>query len=178
MKFYKKEIDGAFLIDLEKYEDKRGFFARSFCTNEFLEHGISFTPVQANIAYNYNKNTLRGLHYQSGKFAESKLVRCIKGALYDVIIDLRPDSPTYKKWMGVDLTEGNRKLFYIPEGCAHGYQTMTNDAELFYMVSAFYAPDFEKGIRWNDPVFNIQWKKYDNLIISDKDRNWPDFELI
>ena len=175
MIFKETEIDGAFIIELEKYEDERGFFARGFCEKEFIQNEIYFAPVQANIGYNKKKNTLRGMHIQIGAHAESKLVRCTKGRLYDVILDLRQDSQTYKKWTGVELSSENRKFFFLPEGCAHGYQTLEDDTEIFYMVSAFYAPEHERGIRWDDPLFNIQWKKDSDLIISEKDRSWDDY---
>lgn len=175
MEFKKTEIAGAFIIDIEKYEDERGFFARGYCEKEFREQDISFKMVQANIGYSKRKYTLRGLHYQQKPHAEAKLVRCVQGALYDVIVDLRPDSPTYKKWTGIELSDDNYTMFYAPAGCAHGYQTLQDDTEVFYMVSAFYAPEFERGIRWDDPAFNIKWKETDNVIISDKDRNWPYF---
>lgn len=175
MIFKETEIGGAYIIEPEKFEDERGFFARGFCEKEFDEHGIEFKPVQANIGYNNKKNTLRGMHIQVGPHAESKLVRCTKGSLFDVILDLRKDSPTYKKWTGAELTAENRRMLYLPAGCAHGYQTLVDDTEVFYMVSAFYAPGFEKGVRWNDPLFNIQWKEHSDLIISEKDMMWADY---
>lgn len=176
MNFKETEIVGSYLIDIEKFSDDRGFFARGYCEEEFANEGISFQMVQANIGFSKNKYTLRGLHYQVASHAEAKLVRCTQGALYDVIVDLRPDSPTYKRWIGVELTSKNRNMLYVPEGCAHGYQTMEDDTEVFYMVSAFYAPDHEQGIRWDDPAFTIQWKETDNITISEKDRQWPNFD--
>jgi len=132
--------------------------------------------MQANIGYSKKKYTLRGLHYQIAPHREAKLVRCTKGSLLDVVVDIRPDSPTYKEWIGVELSESNHTMFYVPEGCAHGYQTLEDDTEVFYMVSAFYAPEHERGIRWDDPAFGIQWREMDDIIISDKDRQWPDFQ--
>lgn len=175
MVFKETEIAGAFIIEIEKYSDNRGFFARGYCEKEFNEQNISFEMVQANIGFSKKKHTIRGLHYQREPHAEAKLVRCTKGALYDVIVDLRPDSSTYMQWTGVELTSNNHKMFYVPKGCAHGYQTMEDETEIFYMVSAFYAPGFEQGLRWNDPLFNIQWKETDDIIISEKDQTWPDY---
>lgn len=176
MIFKEAEIEGAYIIELNKHEDKRGFFARSYCENEFKDEGISFSPVQANIGYSRNKHTLRGLHYQVNPHAEAKLVRCVKGKLYDVIVDLRQDSRTYGEWTGVVLDSDNHTMFFVPEGCAHGYQTLADETEISYMVSAFYEPDAERGIRWNDPAFDIEWFNTENLIISEKDQNWPDFK--
>ncbi len=178
MKFEETPIPGAFVINHEPFGDDRGFFARSFCQKEFRNRGIEFNPVQANTGYSKNRGTLRGMHYQTGKHAESKFIRCIRGAVYDVIIDLREESETYMNWFGVELTAENRTMFFLPEGCAHGYQTLADDTEVFYMVSSFYEPGAEKGIRWNDPAFNIEWKQTEELIISEKDRSWPDFKRV
>lgn len=175
MIFRKGKITGSYIIDIEKYSDERGFFARGYCDKEFEAQGISFDMVQANIGFSMHKHTIRGLHYQTAPHAEAKLVRCTKGALFDVIVDLRKDSPTYREWTGIELTPENRTMFYVPEGCAHGYQTLKDETEIFYMVSAFYAPEYEHGLRWNDPVFNIQWKENEDIIISNKDQNWPNF---
>lgn len=175
MIFKEAEIEGAYIIKLNKHEDERGFFARSYCEKEFKNEGISFRPVQANIGYSKNKYTLRGLHYQISPHAEAKLVRCVKGKLYDVIVDLRQDSGTYGEWTAVELDAQSHTMFYVPKGCAHGYQTLADETEISYMVSAFYEPDAERGIRWNDPSFDIQWYNTDDMIISEKDRNWPDF---
>jgi len=176
MKFIKTDIEGAFVVELEKFGDERGFFARAFCEKEFNKAGISFEPVQANIGFSSEKYTLRGMHYQTGRHAESKLVRCTKGAIYDVILDMRPHSATYKEWFATELSAENRKMLFLPAGCAHGYQTMEENSEIFYMVSAYYAPDAEQGVRWNDPAFNIRWMQTENIIISEKDKNWPDFK--
>ncbi len=175
MIFNETAIKDAYLIEIEKWKDQRGFFARSYCKKEFSEHNISFEPVQANIGFSKMSHTLRGLHYQLQPHAEQKLVRCVKGKLYDVIIDIRTDSATYKNWIGVELSEEHYTMLYIPKGCAHGYQTLVPETEICYMVSAFYEPDSERGIRWDDPAFNIEWKESKSLIISDKDRQWPDF---
>lgn len=176
MTFRETAISGSYIINIERYADDRGFFARGYCEKEFKNQGISFNIAQANIGYSKNKYTLRGLHYQVEPHREAKLVRCTRGCLFDVIVDLRPESPTYKEWVGVELTEKNHTMFYVPEGCAHGYQTLEDDTEVFYMVSAFYAPDHERGIRWDDPAFNIEWKETETMIISEKDRQWPDYE--
>ena len=178
MKFTETDIPGAFIVNHEPIYDDRGFFARSFCLNEFQNHGIEFKPVQANTGYSKKKGTLRGMHYQAGKHAESKFIRCIRGAIYDVIIDLREESETFMKWFGVELSAENRTMLFLPEGCAHGYQTLADHTEVYYMVSTFYEPGAEKGIRWNDPAFNIEWQKTKELIISDKDRTWPGFEQV
>ncbi|MEX0928940.1 MAG: dTDP-4-dehydrorhamnose 3,5-epimerase [Balneolales bacterium] len=177
MKFRETDIPDAWEITIDKKSDDRGFFGRGYCEREFREHGIIFNMVQANIGYSKHKNTLRGLHYQVEPDAEQKLIRCLKGAVFDVIADLRPDSATYGQWTGVELTAGNYAMLLVPEGCAHGYQTLTDDAEIFYMVSACYAPGSERGIPWDDPAFNIQWRDSENLIISEKDKNWPEYTI-
>lgn len=175
MNFKETEISGAYFIEPNKFEDFRGFFARSYCKKEFKERGISFSPVQANIGYSNKKYTLRGLHYQVKPHQEAKLVRCVKGKIYDVIVDLRSESPTFKKWQGIELKADNHTMVYVPEGCAHGYQTLEDNTEICYMVSAFYEPEAERGIRWNDTEFGIKWKKPDRIIISKKDQSWADF---
>ena len=177
MIFKETDIVDAFEVHLEKHGDDRGFFARGFCEQEFKDQGIEFRALQANVAYNRSKNTVRGLHYQIEPHAEKKLVRCVKGAIFDVIVDLRPDSPSFKQWVGVELSAEDRSMLYVPEGCAHGYQTLTDDSEIFYMVSAAYAPEAERGISWNDPEFNIAWKDLGEMIISDKDKNWTTYSI-
>ncbi|MEO8325113.1 MAG: dTDP-4-dehydrorhamnose 3,5-epimerase [Nitrospirota bacterium] len=169
-------LKGAFLIDPEKIEDTRGFFARTWCQREFERHGISFIPVQCNVSYNKKKGVLRGMHYQNVPHQESKLVWCIKGAIHDVIIDLRAMSPTKTQHISVVLTAENRRMLYIPEGFAHGFQTLENESEIFYQMSEFYAPEYAKGVRWNDPAFGIQWPM-DERLISDRDQSYPDFIL-
>jgi dTDP-4-dehydrorhamnose 3,5-epimerase len=173
MIFYETELPGAFLIESEPIEDFRGFFARTWCRREFEAHGLNPDLAQANLAFSRKKDTLRGMHYQIPPFTETKSVRCLKGAIYDVIIDLRPDSPTYTQWTGVTLTAENRRMFYIPEGFAHGYQTLADETEVFYQVSQFYAPECERGIRWDDPAFSVRWPEADRPILSEKDANWP-----
>jgi len=167
-------LPGAFAIDLEPRGDERGFFARAFCQKEFAAHGLATEMVQANVSQNVSKGTLRGMHYQRAPFAEVKLVRCIHGTIHDVIIDLRPDSPTYLNWLGVELSRRNRRALYVPEGFAHGYQALEDDTEVLYLVSQFYTPSHESAIRWNDPRFGIRWPLPDP-ILSPKDAAHPDF---
>ncbi|MCB0209510.1 MAG: dTDP-4-dehydrorhamnose 3,5-epimerase [Anaerolineae bacterium] len=174
MIFTETSLKDAYIIDIQKFEDQRGFFARGWCQNEFEAHGLVPQVVQANISYNHHKGTLRGLHYQKAPYAETKLVRCVKGALYDVIIDLRPNSPTFKQWLGVELTADNYRMLYVPEGFAHGFQTLVDHTEAYYMVSQFYTPQAEGGLRYNDPSFAIDWP-LDIEVISDKDSSWPDY---
>jgi dTDP-4-dehydrorhamnose 3,5-epimerase len=174
MKFTETELKGAFIVEIEKLSDDRGFFARSWCLKEFEAHGLTSRVVQSNVSYNIKKGTLRGMHYQIAPYQESKLIRCTRGAIYDVIIDLRPESPTYKQWTGLELTADNRTMLFVPEDFAHGFMTLADDTEITYQVSQFYTPRSEKGIRFNDPLFRIQWP-LDVSVISDKDRQWPDF---
>lgn len=177
MIFTETELKGAFIIDIEKREDERGFFARAWCQKELEAHGLKSHWVQANLAFSQRKGTLRGLHYQIAPYEEAKLMRCIRGAIYDVIIDLRPESPTYKQWLGVELTADNHRMLYVPEGFAHGYQSLVDDTEVFYPVSQFYIPGSERGVRWDDPAFAIEWPVTKNLILSDKDKSCPDYLL-
>ena len=174
MLFHETRLEGAFVIELEKREDTRGFFARGWCQKEFEDHGLVAQVVQTNISYNRKKGTLRGMHYQAAPVEETKLVRCVRGGIYDVIIDLRPESPTYKQWIGVALTAENYKMLYVPENFAQGLQTLEDDTEVIYQVSQFYTPGAERGLRWNDPAFRIEWPQ-DIEVISDKDADWPDY---
>ncbi len=174
MKFIETKLKGAFVIELEKIEDERGFFARSWCEKEFAESGLNPNLVQCNISFNRKKGTLRGMHYQAKPYREAKLVRCTKGAIYDVILDLRSDSPTFKQWVAVELTSENRKMLYIPEGLAHGFETLEDDTEVFYQMSEFYHPEVAKGVRWNDTAFDIRWME-SQPIISEKDKSYADF---
>jgi dTDP-4-dehydrorhamnose 3,5-epimerase len=157
MQFQAIKLPNAYIIDLDKIDDERGFFARAFCQREFAEQGLTTQFVQCNISSNRKRGTLRGMHYQLPPSAETKLVRCIRGAIYDVIVDLRPDSPTFLQWYGVELSAENRRMLYVPEGFAHGFQTLADDTELFYQMSEYYAPDYARGLRWNDPLINIAW---------------------
>lgn len=175
MLFKETHLKGAFVIDLERREDSRGFFARMFCANEFKDHGLKPTIVQGNLSFNHKAGTMRGMHMQLPPAPETKLVRCTRGRIYDVIVDLRPDSPTYLQHFGIELTEENRTALYVPELFAHGYQALTDGAEVTYLVGEFYTPGTEKGYRYNDPAFGIQWP-VPVTVISDKDANWPLFE--
>jgi dTDP-4-dehydrorhamnose 3,5-epimerase len=176
--FTETELPGAWIIDLERHEDSRGFFARAWDEQSFAERGLSSRVVQCNVSWNAKADTLRGMHFQRPPHAEVKLIRCTRGAIWDVIADIRPESPTYGRWVGVELTAENRRTLYIPEGFAHGYQTLVDDTETYYQVSAFYAPGAEGGIRWDDPALGIEWPETaGQRVISDKDRAWPDFSL-
>ncbi len=174
MIFTDTQLQGAFVIEPEQVEDERGFFARAWCQREFEARGLNPRLVQCSISSNKMKGTLRGMHYQVKPHQEAKLVRCTRGAIYDVIIDLRPDSSTFKQWMAVELTEDNRRMLYIPEGLAHGFQTLEDSTEVFYQISEFYAPECARGIRWNDPAIGIRWPSGE-LIISSRDQSYPDF---
>jgi dTDP-4-dehydrorhamnose 3,5-epimerase len=175
MIFHKTPLQDARVIELEKRGDDRGFFARFFCEQEFGKEGLETRFAQANNSLSAKKGTLRGLHYQLAPAAEVKVVRCVRGALWDAIVDLRPDSPTYKKWFGAELTAENRLMMYVPRGFAHAILTLTEDAEAFYLVSNFYAPAEERGLRWNDPAIGIEWPIKPEEI-SPKDAKWPDFD--
>lgn len=176
MIFKSLELSGAFVIEGQRFEDERGFFARTWCENEFKEHGLNPHLVQCNISYNRHKGTLRGMHFQVAPYEEAKLVRCTAGAIYDVIIDLRPESPTFKRWAGVELTAQNRIALYIPEGFAHGFQTLAADSEVLYQMSEFYHPECASGVRWDDPAFGITWPEVETpRIIAQKDLDYKDF---
>jgi len=172
MLFSETKLKGAFIIDLEELSDDRGFFARSFCAREFEDHGLNPTVAQGNLSYNHKKGTMRGLHYQAPPAAESKLVRCTAGAIWDVIVDLRPDSATHMQHIGVELTAANRRALYVPEMFAHGYLTLTDGAEVTYSVGEFYTPGVEGGYRFDDPALGIKWP-VDVEVISEKDAAWP-----
>lgn len=176
MIFTETELRGAVIVDLDRREDERGFFARAWCRREFEEQGLSAEVVQCNLSFNHRKGTLRGMHYQVEPYGEVKLIRCTRGAIYDVIVDLRPESPTYKRWTGVELTGENGRMLYVPEGFAHGYQTLADGTETFYQVSESYTPEAERGLRWDDPAFAIEWPEAEPRIISEKDRSWPDYD--
>ena len=176
MIFRESKLAGAFVIEPEKIEDERGFFARSWCQKEFTEHNLNPRIAQCNISRNKKKGTLRGMHYQVAPHAEAKLVRCTKGAIYDVIIDLRADSPTFREHIAETLTAENHKMLYVPEGFAHGFQSLEDESEVFYQISAVYAPQHARGLRWNDPAFGIAWP-IANPTMLDRDRNYPDFKI-
>jgi dTDP-4-dehydrorhamnose 3,5-epimerase len=174
MKFFETKIAGVFEIHPEPVNDKRGFFARCWCQKEFAAHGLNSRLVQCNISVNLRKGTLRGLHYQTAPFAETKLVRCTRGAMFDVALDLRPDSSSYKQWSAAVLTPENHHMLYIPEGCAHGFLTLQPETEVFYQMTEVYNAESARGVRWDDPVFGIAWPdKVD--VISERDRTYPDF---
>ena len=177
MKFEKLDIDGAYLIKLEPIEDERGNFTRAFCYNEFKKVGIDFKVRQCNRSFNHKKGTIRGMHWQIEPYGEGKLVSCQKGAIYDVIADVRKDSPSYLKWYGVELTEDNYNMLYIPPYVAHGYQTLVDNTTVFYQVSEFFQPDYYGVVRYNDPAFNIEWKDIKPVTISERDKNYQDWEV-
>lgn len=174
MKFVPTPLGGAFVIEPERVADERGFFARTFCRDEFGAHGLQQDFVQCNVSFNAKRGILRGMHFQLAPHAEVKLVRCTRGAIFDVIIDLRRDSPTYTRWFGVELDSENRQLLYIPAGFAHGFQTLADGSEVFYQMGAMYRADAGRGVRWNDPVFGIAWPLTDP-VLSARDASYPDF---
>lgn len=176
MIFEETKLNGSYIIHPERLEDDRGFFSRVWCRKEFEQHGLISEFVQCNISYNKSRGTLRGMHYQAKPYEETKLVRCTTGAIVDIIIDVRADSPTYKDWISVELSAENRTMLYIPQGFAHGFVTLADNVEIFYQMSEFYTPGEERGIRWDDPLFQIEWPLRDSLIILEKDRVWPDYE--
>jgi dTDP-4-dehydrorhamnose 3,5-epimerase len=173
MRFIETKLKGAYVVEIETIHDPRGFFARSWCQQEFIDRGLNPNLVQCNISFNLKKGTLRGMHYQEKPYEEAKLVRCTRGSVYDVIVDIRPNSSTFKTWLSIDLSAENRKMLYIPEGFAHGFQTLEDNTEVFYQMSDFYRPDSAKGIRWNEPAIAIAWPLTEDLIISPKDRQYP-----
>jgi len=177
MIFTETKLAGAYLIQSEEIADERGFFARVWCQDELKTKGLDSNLVQCNISYNKIKGTVRGMHYQIAPYQEVKLVRCTQGAIYDIIIDIRANSPTFKQWIGVKLTASNRYILYIPKDFAHGFQTLTDNTEVLYQMSQFYKPEAARGIRWDDPSFDISWLVPITLI-SEKDKHYPDFEII
>ena len=174
MKFVETKLKGAYVIEIELISDNRGFFARSWCQKEFSDQGLNPNLVQSNISFNLKKGTLRGMHYQAKPHEEAKLVRCTRGSIYDVIIDIRPDSSTFKSWVAVELSAENRKMLYIPEGFSHGFQTLEDNTEVFYQMSESYFPEYSTGVRWNDLAFDIQFP-LEITSISQKDQAYPDF---
>lgn len=174
MIFNETAVCGVFVLELEKKHDERGYFARSWCRAEFEEHGLDSNLVQCNVSFNHRKGTLRGIHYQVHPHGESKLMRCTRGRLFDVALDLRPGSPTFLKWTGVELSPDNGKLFFIPKGCAHGFQTLEEGTEIFYQMSDLYVPEAARGVRWNDPLFGIRWPDEEHRVMSVRDRDYPD----
>lgn len=175
MRFSEAGLAGVFEISIEPHRDERGYFARTWCQREFQAHGLNSTLVQCNISFNARSGTLRGMHFQAGRSAEAKLVRCTRGSIYDVVLDLRPQSSSYKQWVGVTLTAQNHNMVYIPEGCAHGFITLEDDTEVFYQMSEFFDPQSAQGVRWDDPAFGIVWPAKVE-VISQRDASYLAFE--
>lgn len=174
MTFTPTPVAGAFVVDLQRLEDERGFFARSFCQDEFRKQGLDPRLAQCNVSFNRKRGTLRGLHYQAAPHEEAKLVRCTQGAIWDVAVDLRHDSPSFKRWYGVELSAENRRALYVPGGCAHGFQTLSDDAEVLYLMSEFYHPESARGLPWDDPAIAIRWP-LPEPILSERDRSFARF---
>lgn len=172
MKIKPLEIKGAYLIELNEFKDDRGSFARQFCKKELAQYGIDFDIKQCNLSKNYKVGVLRGMHYQKEPYPEIKMVSCFKGAIYDVLVDIRKDSPTYLKWTGIELTESNNSSLYIPSGVAHGFQTLKDDSVVYYQLSEFFMPEYYSGVRWDDPAFGIKWPECSNRIINERDKNY------
>ncbi len=177
MIFTETKIKGAFVIEPSKLKDSRGFFSRMWCKKEFETRGLVSNFVQFNMSFNNKMGTLRGLHYQITPYKEVKVVRCTKGAIYDVIVDIRSESPTFKQWFGIELRNDSYKMVYVPEGVAHGFQTLEDDSEIFYQVSQFHSPEHERGLRWDDKMFSVEWPETGKRIISDKDKNLQNYSL-
>ncbi|MBQ3834894.1 MAG: dTDP-4-dehydrorhamnose 3,5-epimerase family protein [Elusimicrobia bacterium] len=173
MKFTELELKGAYLIELEEFKDDRGTFSRQFCKNEFAKYGVNFDVCQCNISKNYKKNTIRGMHYQKSPFLEPKIVSCLGGSFYDVIVDLRKDSPTYLQWGGIELTSSNNKMLYIPPMFAHGFQTLEDDTTVYYQLGEFFKPECYAGLRYDDPKLGVKWKDFGfDPIMNDRDKNY------
>jgi dTDP-4-dehydrorhamnose 3,5-epimerase len=174
VKFSPTALAGAFIVDIEPAQDERGFFARTWCRCEFEQHGLNADLAQCSVSFNRRRGTLRGMHFQEKPHEETKVVRCTRGAIYDVIVDLRRDSPTFRKWIAVELNADNRRMLYVPAGVAHGFQSLVDDTEVFYQISVPYHPESARGVRCDDPAFGIRWPVAER-IISDRDRRYPDF---
>jgi dTDP-4-dehydrorhamnose 3,5-epimerase len=174
MIFRETMIEGVWVVEPERYEDERGFFARTWDTKEFARRGLNGRLVQCSISYNRRRGTLRGMHYQATPHEEAKLVRCTSGSIFDVAVDLRTESATFRRWVGTELSADNRLAMYVPEGCAHGFLTLTEESEVAYLISEFYVPDAARGVRWNDPAIGIDWPA-DVLVVNERDRSYPDF---
>jgi len=175
MRFTPTPLPGAFLIDVEPLADERGLFARTWCRREMESRGLDSELVQCSVSFNAKRGTLRGMHFQTRPHEETKVVRCTRGAVFDAIVDLRPTSPAFRRWFGAELTAENRRALYVPKGCAHGFQTLVDDAEVLYQMSEFHHPESARGARWDDPAFAIAWPDVAQRTISDRDRAWPDF---
>ncbi len=174
MKFAKTSIPGIFIVSLELLEDDRGFFARSFCRKEFSEHGLNPDVAQCSVSFNRTRGTLRGMHFQKAPHEESKLIRCTMGSIYDVLVDVRPTSSTFKQWIAMELSGANRTMLFVPPGVAHGFLTLEDNSEVFYQMSEFYVPEASGGFRWNDPAFGIRWPEPPR-VVSPRDQQYPDF---
>jgi dTDP-4-dehydrorhamnose 3,5-epimerase len=168
-------LAGVYILEPQCFEDERGFFAQSFSATEFEARGMASVFVESNVSFNKRRGTLRGMHYQTSPHGQDKLIRCTQGAIFDVAVDLRPHSPTFKQWVGAELTAANRFMVYVPADCGHGFQTLVDDAEVFYMVSRPYKPESGRGVRWNDPAFGVEWPHVGNRILLDRDQTYPDF---
>jgi dTDP-4-dehydrorhamnose 3,5-epimerase len=175
MIFTPTELPNAYIIDPERREDARGFFARAWCAQEFQAHGLNPHLVQCSMSYNTRRGTLRGMHYQASPYEEAKLIRCTRGAIYDVIVDLREASRSFTHYVGVELTAENRTMLYVPEGCAHGFMTLVDDTEVYYQMSQVFSPTHARGVRWDDPAFGIAWPELEPIML-DRDRTYPDFQ--
>lgn len=176
MRFLPTSLAGAYVIEQERHADERGFFARTWCAQEFAEHGLEPALAQCSVSFNQRRGTLRGLHYQAPPFAEAKLVRCTRGALYDVAVDLRPDSPTFRRWVGLELTEDDGRALYIPRGFAHGFYALADATEVAYQISTAHQPEAARGVRWNDPFHGVTWPG-PVAVIAPRDRDYPDVSL-
>ena len=172
------KLGGVYLIEPRRFEDERGFFAPSFSAREFAARGMASVFVENNISYSKSRGTLRGMHYQAAPHGQAKLIRCTRGVVFDVAVDLRPESPTFKQWAGVELSAANRSMLYLPADCGHGFQTLVDDTEVFYMVSTPYLPDSGSGFRWNDPAFGIDWPDVGARLLNQRDQEYPDFNLL
>ena len=175
MRLIETKLPGAYIIEPERFEDERGFFARVYSEQELAAAGINAHFVEGNLSFNINKGTLRGMHYQANPHGQAKLIRCTRGAIFDVGIDLRSDSPTFKQWVGVELSEHNQRLLFLPGNFAHGYLTLGDATEVAYQVTCEYHPESSRGFRWNDPTFGVEWPPIKNLVINERDRTYPDF---
>lgn len=177
MKFTETKLPGVYIIEPRRFADERGFFAPSFRAQDFSAREMASEFVENNISYSNSRGTIRGMHYQAAPYGQAKLVRCTRGAVFDVAVDLRPASPTFKQWVGFELSDENRSMLYVPADCAHGYQTLVDNTEVFYMVSAPYVPESGRGFRWNDPAFGIAWREVGARILIERDQQYPDFTL-
>lgn len=177
MKFTKTKLPGVYLIKPRRFKDERGFLAPSFSAEKFAARGMESVFVESIVSFSQRRGTLRGMHYQAAPYGQAKLVRCTQGAVFDVAVDLRPDSSTFKQWFGVELSAKNGWMLYLPGDCGHGYQTLVDNAEVFYMTSGIYALDSARGFRWNDPAFGIEWRDTGGLILNERDRDYPNFTL-